>query len=695
MVVPDVLTAGLGVLVLYAAVLWLAGGVLGLLAGLRGWTAAAAGPLLTWGLAGLAGPVYAKLGVGWSPASFATGTVVVWAATGAVRLVLRRVRPAPTAGPTLPRWSPAAQVGTSLVVAAAAVFGVVVVVGGMGGLGVVPQDWDAVFHAAGIRWIADTGDGSLTGMARTNWYEAGAAPVYYPNAYHLLGALVYRLSGASVPAVLDAASAVSPGVLALGVAAMVRRWGGRPILAAASALAAVAVTPFYDLLWHGPVLPFVAGIAVLPAAAVGVVDLLDAPGARGRLGPAVVLAVELAGLMCLHPSILFSAVVFVAPALVQRWWDAPRRLLPELGVLAAAGVLAALLCSREIAGALSTGGNYEKLDRPPVLDLPAAIERYLTFGNGDGAVSVQLRLAVIMVIGLLGLRTLGALRWTAVAGLLFGVLYVLTAYSTNPVVRIVASIWWNDSWRFAGLAAAPLAVVIGQAVAMLQQALAAAADRAGFGRLRVGRTGWGRVGGLLTAAAALAAFVLATRVLYLDRNQQHMAKDTGDGPALSRLEISGLQAVALIVPPGQRVLNDRGDGSAWIYPLFGVRPVAAHYDGQRLGPAAQLLAQSFNTYVDNPAVRAAAAQLDVHFVVVDKGFLRPSFTRQPGLTKLDKQPWLRVAYRNPDVTLYEITPGLAPLTVARVLQSHHDLETSSSAHRTSWPRPTGSLRPRG
>ncbi len=667
MAVPDVLAAGPGVLGLYAAVLWLPGGMLGLVAGLRGWTAVAAGPLLTWGLAGLAGPMYAKAGIGWSPASFATGTVVVWALVAAVRLVLRRVRPAPDGGPALPRWSPTAQVATGLVVAAAAVLGAVVVVGGMGGLGAVPQDWDAVFHAAGIRWIADTGDGSLTGMARTNWYEAGALPVYYPNAYHLVGALVYRMGGVSVPAVLDAASAVTPGVLAVGVAAMVRRFGGRPVLAAAGALASVAVTPFYDLLWHGPVLPFVAGIAVMPAAAVGLVDLLDAPGARARLGPGAVFALELAGLMCLHPSVLFSEVVLVLPAVAQRWWAAPRRLLPELGVLLVAGAAAALLCSQEIAGALSTGGNYEKIDRAPVLDLPAAVGRYLTFGNG--ADTVQLRLAVIMVIGLFGLRTLRGLRWTAAAGLLFGVLYVLTAYSTDPLARLVASIWWNDSWRLAALAVVPAAVLVGQAVAMLETVLAGGLARLGGrvgwrrpapDRIALGRgprPGTRRVAALVTAGVALAAFVLGTRTLYLDRNQQHMATDTGDGPALSRLEISGLQAVASIVPPGQRLLNDRGDGSAWIYPLFGVRPVAAHYDGLRLGPDAQLLAQSFNTYPTDPAVRAAAAQLDVHYVVVDAGFLRPGSTRQPGLTDLDEQRWLRVAYRNPDVTLYEILPG--------------------------------------
>ena len=42
---------------------------------------------------------------------------------------------------------------------------------------------------------------------------------------------------------------------------------------------------------------------------------------------------------------------------------------------------------------------------------------------------------------------------------------------------------------------------------------------------------------------------------------------------------------------------------------------------------------------------------------IDQGFLRSWAARQPGLTDLAGQPWLRVVYRNPDVVLYAIEPG--------------------------------------
>ena len=133
----------------------------------------------------------------------------------------------------------------------------------------------------------------------------------------------------------------------------------------------------------------------------------------------------------------------------------------------------------------------------------------------------------------------------------------------------------------------------------------------------------------------LLVFVLGTRMLYLERDQQRMTRNTGDdGPAVTWLEVQGMYAIAQIVPPGARVMNDRGDGSAWMYPLTGVKPVAGHYDELRIGPAATVLAARFNQYLRDPEVRAAVAELDIHYVQLDRGFLRSWAARQPGLTDL-------------------------------------------------------------
>ena len=58
------MSGGAQVVALYVLTLWVPGLVLGGLAGLRGWTLAAASPLLTYAAAGLFGPLFAGLGIG-------------------------------------------------------------------------------------------------------------------------------------------------------------------------------------------------------------------------------------------------------------------------------------------------------------------------------------------------------------------------------------------------------------------------------------------------------------------------------------------------------------------------------------------------------------------------------------------------------------------------------------------------------
>ena len=124
----------------------------------------------------------------------------------------------------------------------------------------------------------------------------------------------------------------------------------------------------YDLLWRGPILPFAAGVALTPVAAVLVRDLLD--DRRLRLGAAVALVAGVAEYMCLHPSILFGAIVFVLPMLVQRWWGAGRRALREFGLLVGAGALAAAVCAIEVAGALHGGQHREARPACRIRDRP-------------------------------------------------------------------------------------------------------------------------------------------------------------------------------------------------------------------------------------------------------------------------------------------------------------------------------------
>lgn len=656
MSIPDVTPADAGVIGTYVVALLLPGGLLGVLSGLRGWTLVATAPLFTYAIAGLAGPFYSELGVKWSPLSFALATLLLCAVVGGVRFLARRRGGGEPATSTVPVWARTAQVGVAVSVLVAVGVGVAAVLGGIKQLGAIPQDWDAAFHANGIRLIADTGNGGLYAMGTTNWYE-NEVTVFYPNAYHLVAASVFQLTGASVPTVLNAHTVLIPGLLALSLAAMVRRFGGRPLLAGATALAAVSITSIYDNLWRGPLLPFATGVALTPLLLVLVLDVLDARDLRATVRPALLFAAGLASLLCLHPAILIGAVLFSIPALVQRWWTRPAGIPREVAVLVVPGILAALVCGLQLAGTLSSGASIATVTWPADLTMPEALGQILTFSHN--APTAQIRLSLVLVLGFVGYRRLGDLRWVGSTAAIFGVLFVLAASDDAPWVKTITSLWWNDRYRLIALTAVPLCVIIGHGVAEAQRWLTVALPSLGR-QDRTARRGVALGLALVTSAAAVLAFGVVTRGLYLGRDQLQMTKNSGDGPAVSPLEMQGMEAVAKIVPPGERVLNDRGDGSVWMYALTGVKPVAAHYDATRTGPDATLLADRFNQYPFDPAVQAAVAQLDIRYVQLDAGFLRSYASREPGLISLAGQPWLTKVYSNPDVVLYEINDAPAP-----------------------------------
>lgn len=615
----------------YVALLWIPGGLLAALAGLRGWTLAAVAPLLTYTVAGLAGPWSDALGIRWSLLSY-FGWFVVFAA------VALAVRWFSGAGERLaPLWPRQAQAGVIACMALAAGISIFVVVQGLGGLDVIPQDWDAAWHANSIRWIADTGEGGLYAPGALNWYESSTG-MFYPNGYHLLAALVYQVDDTSVVNVMNAHTALIPALGALSVIAVVRRFGGRAVVAGLAALLMVSTAAFYDNLWRGPLLPFSTGLALTPLAVVLVADLVDTHGRRASLRPAFVLVVAMAGLICVHSSALFGAALFVLPMLVMRWVRTPQRLLPEVGVLAVAGIATGVLAAVELLGARGSGADVPGVDWPAYTTGSQAVGDLLLWGHGQ--LFPQWWYGVALIIGLATYRRLGDLRWLGAVAAVFGALFVTAAaYDTwwsNDITRP----WWNDRWRLIALAAIPLCVIAAHGLAETQRFIARFMTRLPVARLAA-------------AAVVLLVAALLTGGFYVGRNEERIRLNDS-GRAVTPGEVEGYEELARIVPAGERVLNDRGDGSVWMYALAGVRPVAGHYDATLTGPDSALLAERFNEYETDEDVREAVRRLHVSYVIVGRGFLRPGTSRQPGLRGLALMDALEKVYENRDVEIFRI-----------------------------------------
>jgi hypothetical protein len=644
--------AGAHVVALYVLTLWVPGLVLGVLAGLRSWTLAASAPLLTYAVVGLFGPLFADLGIAWSLTSATLLLVVLCAVAGVARWGAQQLW---GAGPLIsrPLWSRTTHAAVAVALAGIVVLGGTVIWSGVEHLSAIPQDWDAAFHANGIRWIAETGDSSLTGMGQVNWFEDGVE-VFYPNAYHLVAALILWITGTDVPTVLNAHTVLLPGMGALTIVALVHRFSGRAVLAVAAAGCSVAFTSFYDMLWRGPLLPFVTGAVLMPLAAVHLMDLLDAHGWVRRLGRGLMFGAGLLGMIALNPAILFTAAVFAMPAVVQRWAGRPALLRREPLIVLAAGLGAAVLALPHLLGSLGSASGEPLFDWPAELTQSEAVGELIVLAH-DG-LRPQWWLVLMAAIGLVGFARLRDLRWTIASGLAFGTMFVLAASSDAHWVLALTRPWWNDQWRLIGLCVVPVAVLAGHGIAVLQRcatdAFKALAAKVGAGPPARAH----RPASIVATGLVLTLFLLASSELYLARNVARMRLSAPDGPVVSDLEADAMRALAGMVPPGQRVMNDRGDGSVWMYAIGGVLPVAGHYNASRIGPDAQLLNGRFNEYADEAEVRAAVDRLDVSYVMLGRGFVRTDWRRAPGLIDLDNADWLRTVYRNRDAVIYQIRP---------------------------------------
>ena len=653
--------------VTYLAVLAVPGGVAGWAAGLRGWALAGLAPLLSYAITGLAGPWLAMVHVPYGPLSVAACTLLLAAVLyGLRRLAVARGWMTPGAEEPPVPWTRRAHLAVGACVAIAVGVSIAVVVSGRGGTTAVFQRWDTVFHANGIRYIAETGDGSLTGMGTLNWYPDGS---FYPNAYHLVGALVYQLSGTSIPVTLNAVTMPIAGLFALAMVALVRQLGGRAVFAGSAALVAGgATTGAYESVSSG-LLPFALGIVLTPLAVVALQRFVVRPG----VDTGAVLALSATGLLAAHSSALFGAILFALPVVVQRWYRALRGravdgvpegraawrvaggdVLRMVPVMVAAGLLAAPM----ILGAISfTSGSYPYHAWGSHMPLWKALAMLATFKQ---VLPVpQIWLTVFLALGVFTLVRLRRMRWVGLSAIVLSALFIVVAcFGGEDWVISLSRPWWNDRFRLMALAAIPMCLLAAHGMSEAQQWLAKVASGRAWVRARPWLTG--RVG-LASAVLLVVAMGVLTGGFYRAANAKTVSLLYYNGlpgevvPPVSADEIDAMDRLATLgIPADQKVLNDRLDGTAWMYALTGVHPVAAHYDAGVVPLDADYLARHFRDYDSDPQVRAATQRLNVHYVLIGSGTIRRDTPIAPGLQHLDGHDFLQVVYRNPGAVIYRI-----------------------------------------
>jgi hypothetical protein len=638
--------------VVSALVLCVPGLVLGLVAGLRPATAVTLSPLGTYGLTTVAATVATYASISWSPVTLVLATLLGTLAIAGVRLATGRRLPwrdrlrvvAPDRPAKIGDWAvPAGVVGGGVLSAG-------VLLAGFGRLGAPNQDWDYMFHANAVRLIADSGDVAPEALRQVNSWET--ADFYYPNSFHAVAAVGRDLSGGTVFEALNSQALLVCLVTGAGLAALLLHMGAPRTVAAATPVLLAGFASFpYDLLWRGPLLPYAAGIAVVPAFVL-LVDLI-----LTRREPALLLlgGLAAAGLLGLHPSIALSSALFLVVHLALRWVSPGRAPGRDLLLLAVTGVVALLLAFPAVLGAVRSNDSAAQ-DWPAVESPGQAFGDLLLLNHGSAA--PQYWLAGLVLVGILAAPR-SRYMWAWLGGTaIVAVLFIMSAAFDNPTVATLTAPWWNDRWRFAGLAVLGLAPLAASGLHVLAVHVADL-----LVRLRQRKSGRNlrRVSRPVTVGTAAALGLLLvgalSQGLYAPTNEERMTAAYGHEGTLSRSEVGAMRWLA-DRSTGGTVMNDSNDGSAYLSAVAGLRPLFGHVVNPSsipyMGPTQQALLERFNCLDRDADVREAVEDLNIRYVFVSVGYVRDGFTRVPGLLGLADSPSLDLVYDQDGTQIYEV-----------------------------------------
>lgn len=628
---------------------WLPGLAFGAAIRLRGWTLAAAAPLLTFGMVAIGIPILGGFGIRWNMLNVALWVLLLSVVGfGASYLVLRfTAKRHPDwedgEGADAPKRSLRDQllIGGGVLVGLAV--GAVTFLRGSHTLNNVQQGWDAPFHGNLVRWIAEHGDarastvGTIANLPNQTDY-------FYPDTYHALLALVFGKGGLAMMPTLNLAVLAVVLTVPVGVAALCAAWRMPVLATAAAAAVSTWFTAFpYDSLWRGPLWPYVAGVALVPAM-LALARLLLKP--RGIAGP-VAIGVGVAGLAGLHTSLVFIIAVYfllILGAVLFRlekidWRRSAASLIATVGLAVALGLPTVLPALYNAGGVTSAFWSSEAT-------VSGALGETITFS--PMANFPQWWIGLPAIIGIFFLVRHRRMLWMVAAYVVLGGLFAATISLETPLVHTLTGPFYNDHWRLGALVPLAGAVAFGEFV---HTASGKFAEKLGERKPNLNPA-------MLTIVGAVIIGLVVTvlsRGGYIGRNSARLAINYGDnGPAVSKGEEAAYNWLAAHVVPGERVMNDRGDGSVWMYALSGVTPVEWTYYGAEFTTKAGWLSVFLNDLDRDPRVREALTDLKVRYAIVGKGQVTPDTERAVGLQRLDVTPGFKRVFTNGDASVYEI-----------------------------------------
>ena len=332
------------------------------------------------------------------------------------------------------------------------------------------QDYDSVHHINSIRAMMDSLSMSpLDGSSYSTESDALVAVQstgYYPSGWHVLCATAALATNVSVTSAINAVNlALMAVVYPLSMLLLLSTvFPGRTRVVAFGAVASLTLTIFpWGICNWGPVYPNIAAFAMLPAICALFMRAFD-QGERRRATVDHLIAWALAtgGAVLLHPNVVFSMAVFLAPWIV--WRLASSTLHLRLGSRLSLGprVLAvafAIFCVAAWVGATKI---------PAFADLVSY--HWDSFADGDGAITNALHLsymrgmwpapdaeqlfpAAILLVGGVLLVSRRDTRWVVVPYVIAAFMVYVACGSTDDAFRsVLIGFWYSDPYRIGSLA---------------------------------------------------------------------------------------------------------------------------------------------------------------------------------------------------------------------------------------------------
>lgn len=476
-----------------------------------------------------------------------------------------------------------------------------------GGPDAISQTFDNVFHLNAIRYILESGSGSSLDVGGLT-----GAMGFYPSVWHASAALLVEVTGAAIPAAVQALTLVVSAVvwpLSAIVLTSALMGASRSVVLSTGVIA--GALPAFPLLMmdYGVLYPLQLSFAILPAVLALTVRLLGGPAHdRGTLGWwALAFAGALPGLVLSHPGgfvgwIALSSPLFLLFAI--RLWRAsstmPRRVAVLVGAVGYLG--AGIILIKVLRPAAEARGW------PPVMSVSAAVWQVVSVSMFLGVSAVLVAVAVFIgAVRVLVERT--ASLWAALGMWAVGALLFVVAASIGiwPIRDALTGSWYNNWPRLAALLAVALVPL---AVAGLD-GVVAFVSRTQLARVR---RATGAVVGtvVVVVVAVVAAQFPAMPIAQADAHEGYVMAD--DAKLLSPDELALLERLPDEVPADAVIAGNPYTGTALAY-AYSDRRVLMPHMLMYLTAEGHLVNEGLDHADQDPEVCAALETLGVTYVL--------------------------------------------------------------------------------